>query len=275
MKPNNFNYIQPKTVTETLEILEEFGEQAQILAGGQSLIAMLNTKLSQPEIIIDINFLTDIESIRLQDDIVSLGPNYRQLDFQNWKFLKAKLPLIYKVMPSVGHVQHRARGTVLGSICHGDPTSELPLCFIILDGVIHLQSKNGIRKIKAKDFYLGPLSTVRKPNELAIKIDIPIQQKSERCAFYEISQKHADYAIASFMAIENNKKIKFGLGALTNRPLVFNYELVDLNKLDKILDDLCWDLEIDNDQHCSAFYKRDLIRNLGKKTILKCINKVL
>ena len=129
------NFLLPgkKAIPANKENMEKYeAEKAQILAGGQSLISMLNMRIVNPEIIIDINFLKDVISLEKKDNTIEIGPLFRQLELENWSDLKSKLPLIYQSIPYVGQIQHRARGTVLGSICHGDPTSELPLCFLAL-----------------------------------------------------------------------------------------------------------------------------------------------
>ena len=209
MKPCNFEYMKCFTISDVTQMLNEFGNKAQILAGGQSLISMMNMRIVNPEIIIDINFLKDVISIDEKEDTIVIGPLYKQLELENWYNLKNKLPLIDQAIQYVGHIQHRARGTVIGSICHGDPTSELPLCFLALNGKIHLKSKKGDRSISADDFYLGPLLTSKNSNEIAIKLELPVRKDNVGYAFDEVSEKYSDYAISSFAVVSDNNKIRF------------------------------------------------------------------
>ena len=275
MKPCNFEYAKCFTISDVTQILNEFGDKAQILAGGQSLVSMLNMRIVNPEIIVDINFLKDIVSIEEKDDTIVIGPLYRQLELENWNSLKAKLPLIDQAIHYVGHIQHRARGTVIGSICHGDPTSELPLCFLALNGKIHLKSKKGERTILADDFYLGPLLTLKNSNELAIKLELPIRKENVGYAFDEVSEKYSDYAISSFAVVSDNNKIRFALGGIPSKPTVIEWDMKNFKFIDDLLNDFAWMLNLEDDQHASAIYKRELIRKVGKKTILKSINNII
>ncbi len=274
MKPCHFQYVKSNSINEVLDVLSIHGEKAQILAGGQSLISMLNMRIANPEIIVDINFLKDVISLEKKDNKIEIGPLFRQLDLENWSDLKNELPLIYQAIPYVGQIQHRARGTVLGSICHGDPTSELPLCFLALNGTIHLKSKNGLRFISANDFYLGPLLTSMNSNEIAIKLELPTKKHSVGYAFDEVSEKFSDYAIAAFAVVTDNNKIRFALGGIPSKPTVIEWGMENLKFVDELLNDFAWNLEIEDDQHASASYKRDLIRKVGKKTILNSINNI-
>ncbi len=275
MKPCNFEYAKCFTISDVTQILNEFGDKAQILAGGQSLVSMLNMRIVNPEIIVDINFLKDIISIEEKDDTIVIGPLYRQLELENWNSLKAKLPLIDQAIHYVGHIQHRARGTVIGSICHGDPTSELPLCFLALNGKIHLKSKKGERTISAEDFYLGPLLTLKNSNELAIKLELPIRKENVGYAFDEVSEKYSDYAISSFAVVSDNNKIRFSLGGIPSKPTVIEWDMKNFKYIDDLLNDFAWMLNLEDDQHASAIYKRELIRKVGKKTILNSINNII
>ena len=275
MKPCNFEYAKCFTISDVTQILNEFGDKAQILAGGQSLVSMLNMRIVNPEIIVDINFLEDIISIEEKDDTIVIGPLYRQLELENWNSLKNKLPLINQAIHYVGNIQHRARGTVIGSICHGDPTSELPLCFLALNGKIHLKSKKGERTISADDFYLGPLLTLKNSNELAIKLELPIRKENVGYAFDEVSEKYSDYAISSFAVVSDNNKIRFALGGIPSKPTVIEWDMKNLKFIDDLLNDFAWMLDLEDDQHASAIYKRELIRKVGKKTILNSINNII
>ncbi len=273
MKPPPFNYIQPETINETLTILENYGDDAQIIAGGQSLVSMLNMRLIKPKILIDINFIKDTAYLNLTNQSVCIGPNYRQLDIEKRRETKFDLPLIYEAIPYVGHVQHRARGTVIGSICHGDPTSELPLCFLALKGQITLKSKKNIRKVKADDFYLGPLLTAKESNEMATEIELPFSQKDTGYAFNEISEKFSDFAIASFAAVSDKNIIRFAVGGVSDRPIAIEWKNGNNIDLKEKLNEFAWTLDIQDNQHTTARYKRDLIRDFGLKTIMKSLNK--
>ena len=274
MKPPSFDYVQPETINETLTILEYYRDEAQILAGGQSLVSMLNMRLIKPKVLVDINFIKDTAYFNLTNQSICIGPNYRQLDIEMRKETKLDSPLIYQAIPYVGHVQHRARGTIVGSICHGDPTSELPLCFLALKGKITLNSKNNVRKVKADDFYLGPLLTAKESNELATEIELPVSKKDTGYAFDEVSEKFGDFAIASFACVSNKDIIRFAVGGVSDRPIAIEWDNVNNIDLNEKLNEFAWTLDIEDNQHTSARYKRDLIRNCGLKTILKSLKNI-
>ena len=274
MKPPPFDYIQPKTINETLNILEHYGDEAQIIAGGQSLVSMLNMRLIKPKVLVDINFIEDTTYLNLINQSICIGPNYRQLDIEKRIETKFDLPLIYQAIPYVGHVQHRARGTVIGSICHADPTSELPLCFLALKGQITLKSKNNIRKVKAEDFYLGPLLTVKESNEMATELELPVSKKNTGYAFDEISEKFGDFAIASFACVSNKDTIRFAVGGVSDRPIAIEWKNVISIDLKEKLNEFAWSIDIEDNQHTSARYKRDLIRDCGLLTILKSLKNI-
>ena len=206
MKPASFDLLQPINWKQALDGMREFEEDAQILAGGQSLVAMLNMRIAKPKILIDINTIKEENTIISSKDTIEISALYRQLELEKRKETKNDLPLIYEALPYIGHQQHRARGTIVGSLCHADPSSELPLCFIALKGILKLNSYKNERLVKAKDFFLGPLLTSRKQNEIVTSVVIPKAKKNTGYAFNEISEKYGDFALASFAVIAEEKK---------------------------------------------------------------------
>ena len=149
MKPGAFDYSSPDHFEEVLEILAGYGEDARLLAGGQSLIPMLNMRLSRPRVIIDLGGLLDHEFIGQDDGMVRVGLRVTQQDLYVWPRLGDYLPLVKKAIPFVGHQQTRNRGTVVGSIAHADPAAELPLCMAALNGEAVLSSKTGEKKLNS------------------------------------------------------------------------------------------------------------------------------
>ena len=273
MKPPPFDYFQAKNIDEVLSILNDYGDDAQILAGGQSLVSMLNMRLIKPKIIVDINFLENTDYIVVKNKSILIGPTYRQLDLEKRVNSKYDLPLIYEAIPYIGHTQHRARGTIIGSICHGDPTSELPLCFLALNGKITLRNKFRKRQVDASNFFLGPLITAIETNEIATEVEFPICQKETGYAFEEISEKFGDFAIASFAAITNKFKTRFAVGGVSDKPVATEWENKNNLNLEEKLHEFALSIDISDNQHTSAVYKRDLIRKIGSKTIKKAIKR--
>jgi 2-furoyl-CoA dehydrogenase FAD binding subunit len=165
LKPSSFDYSKPDTVDEALDLLNTEKSNSRILAGGQSLAAMLNMRLVQPTVLIDISDLNELKTIAVQNQTIQVGAAVTQSELLAWDQLHQQ-PLLEKVLPWVGHYQTRQRGTICGSIAHSDPSSELPLALAVLGGSILAQSKNGSRTIKTSEFQIGPMQTSLKDNEM-------------------------------------------------------------------------------------------------------------
>ena len=267
MKPSSFDLLQPETWYEALEGLNRYGEDSQILAGGQSLIAMLNMRIAKPKILIDINSIkNDVPIINNKFDI-EISALYRQIELEKRIETKEEFPLLFECLPYVGHQQHRARGTVVGSLCHADPSSEIPLCFIALQGKLKLSSVFSQRIVNAEDFFLGPLLTSRKSNEIIKSIIIPKSKKNTGYAFKEISEKYGDFAMASFAVIAGENFIRFVVGGVSEKMTSIEWSTTDLNRIEDSLNDFAWDLNTTNDQYSTDRYKRDIVREIGLKTI--------
>ena len=210
MKAPKFSYIRGGSLDQVLTLLNEYGEEGRILAGGQSLMPTLNMRLSNPKILIDINHLSELNSISINDDIVSIGALSRHSEVGRSPIVERHLPLIADAIPHVAHVAVRNRGTFGGSVALADPAAELPACVLALGGTLVLQSVRGIRKIIADEYFLGLYETERKPDELLIEVQIPVQDPTALSAFVELSQRKGDYAIAglAFVGTLENQLIK-------------------------------------------------------------------
>ena len=195
---------------QVLMLLNEYGEEGQILAGGQSLMPTLNMRLSNPKLLIDINHLSELNSISINDDTVSIGALSRHSEVGRSPIVERHLPLIADAIPHVAHIAVRNRGTFGGSVALADPAAELPACVLALGGTVVLQSVRGVRKILAEDYFLGLYETERKPDELLVEVQIPIQDPEGLSVFVELSQRQGDYAIAglAFLGRLENELIK-------------------------------------------------------------------
>ena len=267
MKPSSFDLIRTESWGEAINVLKEYGDDAQIIAGGQSLIAMLNMRIARPSILIDINSIEDGHRLISHNDTIEISALYTQLNLETRIETKEDLPLIAEALPYIGHQQHRARGTIVGSICHSDPSSELPLCILALQGVLNLNSFKGKRVVKAKDFFLGPLLNSKRQDEIVESVLIPKAQRFTGYAFNEISEKHGDFALASFAAIVNENNTRLAVGGVCEKPVVREWENTNIKDLSDLINEFAWDLEIISDQHSTDKYKRELIRNIGIETI--------
>ena len=262
MKPRPFDYIRPDTVDEALSILAEHGEDARILAGGQTLIAMLNLRVVEAPVLIDITRIRELDAIREVDGTVEVGATVTQNRLLQWPSLAEKLPLLHAVLPFVGHFQTRNKGTVCGSIAHADPASEIPLALALLGGQVMLRSQKGARTLSANEFQQGMLLTARAPDELITAVRFPIV--NARVAFREVSRRHGDFAIVAIAAAaENRESIRIGIAGMADRPAVRSLQVDGAASLQHAIERLAWELEGYDDIHASARMRRDLLRGLG------------
>ena len=227
MKPAAFDYVRVTSIDEAIALLAKHGDEATVLAGGVSLGAMLNMRLVRPGILIDIKGIEALSAVHDAGTQLTIGVIVRQADLMVSAPAMAAVPLLAKAFPHIGHMQTRSRGTLGGSIAHADPSAELPLCLVTLDGAIELQSRAGIRTVKAREFFTGVLSTVRRPDELLTAIHWPTRSLRSGFGFDEIAQRHGDFAIvaaACHVKLTESgliNQLDVGLGGVEDRPLAF------------------------------------------------------
>lgn len=267
MKPPRFDYIRAASVEEAIEALAEHGDDARVLAGGQSLVAMLNMRLVTPEVVVDISRVPELATITRTDDAIEIGAAVTQAAMERLDGLAAHLPLVARALPYVGHYQTRARGTVCGSIAHADPSSELPLCFAALDGEVVLRSARGTRAMEASEFQQDVLTTACEPDEMIVAIRFPLHVPGDGCAFAEFGIRHGDFAIVAVAAVACAMHVRVGIGGCSDRPHVVELPRLAGDALVEALNALAWSLPFDDDHHASARYRRDLVRILGRRTV--------
>jgi carbon-monoxide dehydrogenase medium subunit len=196
VKAPKFSYVRAESVAHAMDLLAEHGEEARILAGGQSLMPTLNMRLSQPRLLIDINRLAALRGISLEGDRVRIGALTRHVEVANSPIVARHLPLIAEAMPHVAHVAVRNRGTFGGSIALADPAAEMPACALALGATFVVESARGRREIAAKDYFKGLYETARQPDELLIEALIPAKRPGRVAVFMELARRHGDFAIA-------------------------------------------------------------------------------
>jgi 2-furoyl-CoA dehydrogenase FAD binding subunit len=267
MKPRRFDYARPDSVAEALALLAEHGEDAKVLAGGQSLMAMLNLRLLEPAVLIDIARLAELDTIKMAGDKVEVGAAVTQNRLAAWPELSAKLPLLAKTLPFVGHFQTRNKGTVCGSVAHADPSSEIPLALATLGGEVVLQSHRGTRAMAAADFQRGMLTTARQDDELITAVRFPVQA-GKRVAFREVARRHGDFAIIAVAAsVESAEVVRVGIGGGADRPAVRRIVIDGPGAAKSAFEALAWELEGYDDIHASARLRRDLLRRVGPAVV--------
>lgn len=196
MKPVRFQYACPETLDEALALLAEHGSDAAVLAGGQSLMAMLNLRLAAPSIVIDINRIPGLERIARHVERLELGARVRHNDVLRSAEVRAAAPLLPMALAHVAHEAIRNRGTLGGSLALADPAAELPACAVCLDAAITVASAAGERTIGAADFFKALYTTALEPGELLLHVTVPVRDASWRFAFDEVARRHGDFALA-------------------------------------------------------------------------------
>lgn len=196
MKAPDFDYVRATRVEEVFDAFDHYGEDAQILAGGQSLLASLNLRLSQPAALVDINGLSALAGIETDGTVVCIGALTRHAAVAADPTIGAQVPLIARAMPHVAHMAVRNRGTFGGSVALADPAAEMPACLLTLGGELVLQGPGGRRTVAAADFFLGLYETARAPDELLIAARLPAARPGGVFAFTEFSRRHGDFALA-------------------------------------------------------------------------------
>lgn len=197
MKPARFQYARPETLDEALALLAEHGSEAAVLAGGQSLMPMLNLRLAQPSIVIDINRIPGLDRIARTADGLVLGARVRHNDVLRSTEVRAAAPLLPMALAHVAHEAIRNRGTLGGSLALADPAAELPACAVCLDATITVASGAGERAVAASDFFEALYTTALQPGELLTAVTVPARDASWRFAFDEVARRHGDFALAA------------------------------------------------------------------------------
>lgn len=216
MKPAPFEYHRPTSLAETFDLLDRYGDDGRILAGGQSLVPALNMRLATPRAVIDINRLPGLDGIRMAAEGLIIGALTRQEALERSSLVREHAPLLAAAMPHVGHAAIRARGTVGGSLALADPAAELPACAVALDATIRVSSRRGPRRVTAADFFRGVYTTALEPGEVVIDVVVPPGAPGWRSGFEELARRHGDFALAGLAA-----RARVQGGAVADARLVF------------------------------------------------------
>ncbi len=267
MKPARFDYLRSETLVEAHELLSEYGNDARILAGGQTLMPMLSMRLARPQVVVDIMRLPELKKIAPDANGIRVGAGVRQAELLDWPALKKSQPLLAAALPWVGHAQTRNRGTICGSAAHADPSAEIPLTLVALDGSIELSSRRKRRRVKAEDFFTGMMSTAREDNELIEAVHFPKVRNGCGYAFQEFGRRHGDFAIVACAAVVSTNSTRIAIGGVADRPTARDFGSLHGGALDDALDAFAFDLDARDDLHASARYRRELVRRMGRATI--------
>jgi CO/xanthine dehydrogenase FAD-binding subunit len=283
MKPVAFEYCRPDTLGEALDLLAERRERAAVLAGGMSLGPMLNLRMVRPERVIDISRLGGLDLIEVRGDRIVTGATVIQADALESGVIRRQLPLLALALPWVGHFQTRNAGTLGGSVAHADPSAEIPLCAVVSDAAVVLRSRRRERRVRAREFFTGALTTVRQPDELVVALDWPRAPRDAGHAFEEIAQRHGDFAIAAAAceieldASDRIIALVLGFGGVEDRPIVVETgpyigPPADAATAQAFARHISRSLEPMEDHTASADYRRALAQVLAERVVLRAID---
>jgi 2-furoyl-CoA dehydrogenase FAD binding subunit len=267
MKPARFDYIRAADIAEAHAALADYGKDARIIAGGQTLLPMLSMRLVRPAVVVDVMHLPELRRIAASGDEIRIAAGVRQAELLAWPQLGDSAPLLKAALPWVGHAQTRSRGTVCGSVAHADPSAEIPLTLLALDGAIELSTRGGRRRVPAGEFFVGMMSTERADNELIEAAVVPKRKTGHGYAFQEFGRRHGDFAIVACAAVVTDKTTRLAVGGVADRPTLRQFDNLDGSALDDALDAFAWELDARDDLHATARYRRELVRRMGRSTI--------
>ncbi len=287
MKPAPFEYFAPESTEEALSLLQQHGDDAKLLAGGQSLIPTMNFRLAQPAVLIDLNRIGELAYIRESPDGIAIGAMTRQSMVEKSDLIKHHAPLVFETIPHIAHIQIRNRGTVGGNLAHADPASELPAVMTALQAKFKLQSSNGERWVSAKDFYLGMYMTALQPTEMLSEIEVPDLPSRTGWAFEEIARRHGDYAlvgVAVLLTLDDNsccQQARIVYLSVGDGPVVAE-QAAALLQGQSINDSLLReaaevasqeDIDPEDDIHASAVYRRQLAKVLTERALKRAFSR--
>ena len=206
MKPAPFAYAKARSLDDAIRLIGEHKGEAKLLAGGQSLIATLNMRLSSPSLLVDINGVAGLDGISVKNGVVEIGALTRHVTLERSSDIAKHAPLIALAMPHIAHPAIRNRGTIGGSIAYADPAAELPACLVALDGEIDIAGPKGKRSVKAGDFFKGLFETALGPHDVLSAIRLPAATADTRVGFAELARRHGDYALVGLAASRKGER---------------------------------------------------------------------
>jgi len=279
MKPVAFAYHAPATVEDALALLTRYGGEAKLLAGGQSLMPLLNFRLSRPAALVDLNAIPSLAYIREKDGEVRFGAMTRQRTIEFSPLVRQRLPLLTEATALVGHLPIRTRGTIGGSLAHADPSAEYPAVLAALDGTVVVRSPRGERALQPSELFQSYLTTCLGPDEIIVEVRLPAMAAGAGFAFEEFSRRHGDFAIVGIATMlvgdgqhcATARLATAGAGPVPMR-LRRAEEILERDGLSEAAVEAAARraaelVEPDSDIHASAAYRRNLTRVLTGRAL--------
>jgi carbon-monoxide dehydrogenase medium subunit len=272
MKPAPFTYHRAASMREAVDMLASAFDGASVLAGGQSLVPLMNFRVAQPAHLVDINFVDELDYIRVDDGFLAIGARTRQAAVERSAEVANAAPLLSEAMRSVAHPPVRHRGTVVGSVVHADPAAELPACILALDGELTLQGPAGERRVPAREFFTGPLMTAKQTGELVTELRVPARNRDGGGhALVEFSRRHADFAVAG-AAVSGGAIALFGVADTPLRASEAEQRLGGGADPGDVAEAATASLTPNDDVHGGAAYRRRVARACVERAIRRARN---
>lgn len=284
MKPPPFEYHAPTALGEALELLGELGDEAKLLAGGQSLVPLLNFRLARPRHLVDLNGVGELAYIQVREGTLHLGAMTRQRSLERSAAVAEGWPLLHAAVPYIGHVQIRNRGTVGGSLAHADPAAELPAVLTALDARMVVRSRSSQRVLSPQEFFLSYLTTSLDPEEMLVEVQVPPQPKVG-WAFQELSRRHGDFALvgaAVLVGLEGQvcslcRIVLLGVGPTPMRAPSVEEALLGQRVSDALIASASslvkGDIDPPSDVHASSEYRRQVAVVLVERTLKEALRR--
>jgi len=267
MKSAPFVVHQPKSLRDAVNLSAIHGEDAKIIAGGQTLVPMLAMRIATPATLIDINNVKELTTIVEKEHFIEVGAAVSQARLEDYLANKNTHPLLATMMPWIAHRSIRNRGTVGGSIAHADPSAELVLALSILQGWVVLASAKKQRKVFAQEFFIGALQTDRQMDEILVQINFPKVDKNAQYGFVEYGYRHGDFAVVSVALIKNDKEWTFAYGGINDTPQVFKEKLLSHQDALAFVAHLANTVNVREDPTASADLRRHLMQSQSELLI--------
>ena len=288
MKPPKFDYYDPRSLDEALALLDRHSDDAKVLAGGQSLMPLLNMRLARPSIVVDINQIEELNYVRASDGGIAVGAIARQRALQTEKLIAERVPILREGAYYIAHPQIRSRGTICGSIAHADAAAELPALALALDAEMILTSAKAARTVGAKAFFQSFFTTALKANEILTEVRFPAPPKDSAWSVLEISRRHGDFAIAGIIAglvLESNREViaharlvYFGVGPTPIRVTAAEEALIGQSASESAFEAAAQSakqgIDPTSDIHATEEYRRALAATLTKRALRAALQKL-
>ena len=280
MKPPRFEYAAPQKTDEAVALLSQHGDRAKVLAGGQSLVPLLNFRLARPEVLVDVNRVAELAYVRPLQSGVAIGALTRQHALERAEVIRTKLPIVAEACRLIGHLPIRHRGTLGGSLAHADPASELPAVMVALEAELTAARRGGQRTLPADQFFTGMLTTALAPDELLTEVRVPGLPPRTGGAFIEIARRAGDFAlvgIAALVTLDDAGRVtraRLALCGAGPTPIrareaerVLAGERPDARTLDEAAEQIAAATDPPSDIHASATFRKKLVRHVGRQAI--------